>query len=753
MVTIPVKSRLTGVVVAGALAVSVGTAGIAFADETVSPMDVTGYVSASNSPASQAAPEILGLSGVDELQVDPYNTDVMTTLNTGAGLKYLLMGTQEYNINPNPYFFNTVVAKSGTGVVYNKDHRWASMKKQISNPIRALAPFQSGDDTDDAVWLLEPDVIIGNTIDKSGTLTDYLSSEYAPAVEKYLNQADGTYTPIASTYTLNSMADIVDKTYGIAADGEKVVANSNGKKQLRYGSATAIATNYEKYVKGTQAYILSQLETTKAAKKSVAVVESVNEDGTYVVTKTPSSFSTATRFLEITTLVAGNIADGYEGDGSATVTKDQLAKADLIVLTTGASKADMGDLATKTYWSTSNNNGAIYKVDANSVEIGTNYGRILGCLYPEYVDQSDWVAYYYDTFYHVKADKLADAVDKGMDGVRNWDVQSGNADAMLNWTTDTVKDYNKSDVQAKLDAGIEYIYELGEEAPELLQLSEQHTFVNIDDAAVSLSGTEFTYTGKAFTPAVTVTVDGKALTEGTDYTVSYADNIQPGVATVTVTGTGDYTGVATSTFSIQFADVSSDAYYSKATLFAAGLGLVRGYGDTGNFGPEDNLTRAQLAVILWRYADPEAEAAYDDVKASTKNNTGMSDVDAAEWYTGAANWAVENGVISGKDNHDGTRSFDPDGVVTFQEMVSMMVNLKATDAEINASDVSTLGKFNDVQTVADWAEHTMAYALKAGLYGGYDNGDGTYSVRANEQIIRGRVAAVIMNAFEGGFFE
>ncbi len=62
---------------------------------------------------------------------------------------------------------------------------------------------------------------------------------------------------------------------------------------------------------------------------------------------------------------------------------------------------------------------------------------------------------------------------------------------------------------------------------------------------------EQTYTGSAITPAVTVTLDGKTLVSGTDYTVSYSNNVNEGTATVTVTGKGAYTGTATTTFVIK----------------------------------------------------------------------------------------------------------------------------------------------------------------------------------------------------------
>ena len=61
----------------------------------------------------------------------------------------------------------------------------------------------------------------------------------------------------------------------------------------------------------------------------------------------------------------------------------------------------------------------------------------------------------------------------------------------------------------------------------------------------------FPYTGEAVTPAVTVTLDdGTVLAEGTDYVVDYADNVDPGTATVVVTGIGAYAGEQDISFEI-----------------------------------------------------------------------------------------------------------------------------------------------------------------------------------------------------------
>ena len=76
--------------------------------------------------------------------------------------------------------------------------------------------------------------------------------------------------------------------------------------------------------------------------------------------------------------------------------------------------------------------------------------------------------------------------------------------------------------------------------------------IDISGAEVTLAADGLTYDGKAKTPAVTVKYDGKALTAGTDYDVTYTGNISAGTDTakVTVTGKTRYKGTVEKTFSI-----------------------------------------------------------------------------------------------------------------------------------------------------------------------------------------------------------
>ena len=85
---------------------------------------------------------------------------------------------------------------------------------------------------------------------------------------------------------------------------------------------------------------------------------------------------------------------------------------------------------------------------------------------------------------------------------------------------------------------------------------------NFTISAASLSGAEVsgiagrTYNGTAQTQNPTVKVGGRTLTNGTDYTLSYANNTNAGTATVTITGKGNYTGTISKAFTISAASLS-----------------------------------------------------------------------------------------------------------------------------------------------------------------------------------------------------
>lgn len=114
-----------------------------------------------------------------------------------------------------------------------------------------------------------------------------------------------------------------------------------------------------------------------------------------------------------------------------------------------------------------------------------------------------------------------------------------------------------------------------------------------------------------------------------------------------------------------FADVASGDWYASAVNWAAANGVVSGVSETG-FGPNNALTREQLALILYRFAQYKG---YDV--------TGTSDLAAyadgssvSGWAAEAMSWAVDAGLISGV----GGNQIAPTGTATRAQVAQILMN-------------------------------------------------------------------------------
>ena len=199
-----------------------------------------------------------------------------------------------------------------------------------------------------------------------------------------------------------------------------------------------------------------------------------------------------------------------------------------------------------------------------------------------------------------------------------------------------------------------------------------------------------------------------------------------------------------------FADVDYSSWYGPAVSFVAGKGLMRGYDDgSGLFGVGEKLTRGELATILWRNARPDEAANY--VAADAKDETGLPGTADGMFYTAAANWAVENGVITGIERADGSLDFAANEPVTFEQMVTIVSRLAAAPGEVAAAG-SDLSAFADGADASAFSRGALAWAAGRGLVTGYIEPDGAY-LRPGEDVARERAAKVLAEAFELGILQ
>ena len=145
---------------------------------------------------------------------------------------------------------------------------------------------------------------------------------------------------------------------------------------------------------------------------------------------------------------------------------------------------------------------------------------------------------------------------------------------------------------------------------------------------------------------------------------------------------------AAGTTGAAFTDVLPGQWYTDAIKWAANTGIVKGYGD-GTFGVNDNVTREQLAVVLYQYAAWKKHSARD-ATALTADSTSSPDS------------AISAEVA------DSTSSSDSE--------ISADVAALADSAD--SADLADLAGFTDAAEISEWARSAMRWANAAGLING-----------------------------------
>ena len=187
-------------------------------------------------------------------------------------------------------------------------------------------------------------------------------------------------------------------------------------------------------------------------------------------------------------------------------------------------------------------------------------------------------------------------------------------------------------ITARLSASSNYI--AASDWYELTVLAKEVAATMIGEIA------EQTYTGSPLTPAVVVTDGDATLTEETDYTVEYTNNTETGEATVTITGKGNYTGTASTTFTIVADKTTLDAaitdaaaYYESITADYADIAATLLEAINAAKGVQADKAATQQAV------DNAAEAlkkAVQDAKDAVQVITGIDSVKVSAvnsvWY-------------------------------------------------------------------------------------------------------------------------
>lgn len=624
--------------------------------------------------AAQTAPEFLGANLVTSASlVDSAGKTAAEVLESAKTKPMLGVFGSNANANPDPYiynyFYNTYAAAGGKTLSADYVYDTAT-----GSPFQADTTIVPEYGTSISL-VRRPDILFGTGAADDKTYVELI----ADLPENKDDDPDNDYNPRLVAYQITTTYDMITAIQSLAGEMHEVIKESNGEKKARYGDPTVIADNYEKYIKGIQFYVLSQLESKGVQKKTVAIIDPKDlGDGTFTAfnSNVPSGTAGSTRAAEYVETTTNNIIEeldiknvGTDETPAYKLTAQELIQADVIFIsgTQGAAMTedDFVTMLVDTYKVNkddiptiyASNPDAVYGIVMNSTENALGFGVYQGFIYfddlgfnPIYA-----AAFFYENFYHLTdANALQSAISANFQ----------NASLPSKVTTD-LSNYSSKDFEAKLVEGMKY-YEkhAGKYASTKLEWDVDWTrgfgaTASDSDSDIDIDIDFMDIIDHWAKDSINAVVSCGLLNGVSD--TEFAPDEKTSRAMV-VTVLHRYDGTQKAEFG-KFTDVPADTWYSAAVSWAAANGIVRGTTET-TFAPNDNVTREQLATILYQYAQ------YKNIANDTKgdlNNFG-DNAKISGYAVDAMKWAVGNGIVTGKD---GSR-IDPQGVATRAEIAVML---------------------------------------------------------------------------------
>ena len=188
--------------------------------------------------------------------------------------------------------------------------------------------------------------------------------------------------------------------------------------------------------------------------------------------------------------------------------------------------------------------------------------------------------------------------------------------------------------------------------------------------------------------------------------------------------------------SAAYADVDANAWYAESVYTAAseGFGYMTGIPGTNLFLPEGQITRAQVAQVLYNMAG-------GNLDPSQTYPTQFSDVEADAWYAAPIFWASQAGIVTGIGD---TGTFAPNDPVTREQVATMLWRyMKAQGKDV--SGAADLAAYADGSSVSGWAAEAMAWAVDAEVFG-----VGTDVLRPQDDMSRAEMAATAVRVQPDG---
>lgn len=181
-----------------------------------------------------------------------------------------------------------------------------------------------------------------------------------------------------------------------------------------------------------------------------------------------------------------------------------------------------------------------------------------------------------------------------------------------------------------------------------------------------------------------------------------------------------------------FSDVEEGKWYYDVITYAAKNGIVNGYEDS-TFRPENEITRAEFATILYNYSGKSG----GDKQVALSKFSDLKDI----WYGEAIGWAVANNVVKGYE--DGT--FRPDNKISREEAVTMLYNYFSPEGNF---DSGTYNSFPDKDKVQSYAMVPMTWATSQQVINGIPV-DGVNNLVPQGVTTRAQATTMLVNYIQG----
>lgn len=176
--------------------------------------------------------------------------------------------------------------------------------------------------------------------------------------------------------------------------------------------------------------------------------------------------------------------------------------------------------------------------------------------------------------------------------------------------------------------------------------------------------------------------------------------------------------------SLKFKDVKSTSWYKQYVDYTLRYDIFEGLGD-GNFGVNDNITRAQFVMVLSNISGIDT--------AAVNVESGFVDVPEGKWYTAAVKWAKESGISNGS----GDNRFLPNENITREQICTMLVRyVEFIETKLNEFNDGAV--FDDDGDISSWAKDAVYLCKSADLV----NGKGENKFDPKASATRAEAAAI-----------